>query len=558
MDTTRPTKRGNSGEGDDGDDYPQGATSRIYPLVGAHKQQQFQGKNKQIGSPASSSEGPSFQAAAASGNEHKQVQRSEEDNVRASGLMHDGGNVAKKAGAKTTGEEEEDEEAIKERSVDDSEDPDGPEGPLLRRKGLDEIKEALECIASQERKSYIEAIERVPYLVATESNPTSFLRCEKFNATAAAERLLKYWDVRCEIFGDRAFLPMVQTGAGALSRDDMVVLKTGSVVILPNHESGRVIMYIDRSKLLDFSKRSLESMLRCMFYVLSVVSETVKTQTDGFVLLGVVVTPRCSDPMEVELARKCTALLKEVMPVRMGTNHLLVCPSKSKEGDLLQTIIATTVSVVQENFVFHFDGDSTIILNDMLRHGFIEEDLPPTLGGSWKFTEFAEWQKRRRRYERERLPSQNSDSNEITDSTKTTPLKMPPSSLHGAEKKDRKRKLNAIHSRHKRERRQAEFEDLEDERRDVGRERVALNQEAERLEGLIASAHQEVAIFESKARNESIAIGCPFAATASHASVAANGVDSMTMDVNRLVRDTLQRYTESTSTFPLPKLKDPP
>jgi hypothetical protein len=265
-------------------------------------------------------------------------------------------------------------------------------------------------------------------------------------------------------------------------------------------------------------------------------------------MLGVVVTPRCSDPMEVELARKSTALLKEVMPVRMGTNHLLVCPSKSREDDLLQTLIATTVSVVQENFVFHFDGDSSIILSDMLRYGFIEGNLPPIFGGTWKFTEFAEWQRERRRYERERLASQSSESNAITDSMKRPPLKMPPTSLHGAELKERKRKLNAIDSRHKRERRQAEFEDLEDERRELERERVALNQEAERLEGLIASAQQLVAIFESKARNEATG----------HASAAANEVDPMTVDVNRLVRDTLQRYTESTSPSHLTKLKDPP
>jgi hypothetical protein len=37
----------------------------------------------------------------------------------------------------------------------------------------------------------------------------------------------------------------------------------------------------------------------------------------------------------------------------------------------------------------------------MLRHGF--KDLPPIFGGSWKFTAFAEWQKRRRDNERERL-----------------------------------------------------------------------------------------------------------------------------------------------------------
>jgi hypothetical protein len=236
-----------------------------------------------------------------------------------------------------------------------------------------------------------------------------------------------------------------------------------------------------------------------MFYVLSVVSENVRAQSDGFIMLGVVATPRCSDPIDIEVARKSTTVLKEVMPARMGTNHLLVCPSKAKEGNLLHLLIANTVSVVQENFVFHFDGDSIIILSDMLRHGFKEEDLPPIFGGSWKFTVFADFQKKRRRYERKRLTSQSSKSNETSDSTKFSTRKMPPTIMQGEEKKERKRKLNAIHSRHKRERRQTEFGDLEDQCQELEIERVALNEEAELLEGLITSAQQQVDIYELKA-----------------------------------------------------------
>jgi hypothetical protein len=136
-------------------------------------------------------------------------------------------------------------------------------------------------------------------------------------------------------------------------------------------------------------------------------------------------------------------------------------------------------------------------LCDMQRHGFMEGDLPPTFGGSWKFTEFAEWQKLRRRYERKRLTSQSRKRNEPADSAKKSTLEASPSIMQGEEKKERKRKLNAIHSRHKRERRQTEFGDLEDQREELERETLALNEEAERLEGLITSAQQQVAIHEA-------------------------------------------------------------
>jgi hypothetical protein len=106
--------------------------------------------------------------------------------------------------------------------------------------------------------------------------------------------------------------------------------------------------------------------------------------------------------------------------------------------------------------------------------------------------------------------------------------------MHGAERKERKRKLNAIHSRHKRERRQAEFGKLEDESHELEKVRALLNQEAERLEGLITSAQQQVAIYESKAQTESRVTGPLLNATASPAPAAANGVDPMTADVNHL------------------------
>jgi chromosome segregation ATPase len=117
--------------------------------------------------------------------------------------------------------------------------------------------------------------------------------------------------------------------------------------------------------------------------------------------------------------------------------------------------------------------------------------------------------------------------------------------MHGAERKERKRKLNAIYSRHKRERRQAEFGNLEDQCQALEKERALLNQEAEHLEGLITSAQQQVAIYESKANKASRATGPPLHATASPASAAANRVDPMTADVNCLVRDALQRCTET-------------
>jgi hypothetical protein len=79
------------------------------------------------------------------------------------------------------------------------------------------------------------------------------------------------------------------------SRDDMVVLKTGSVVVLPDHESGKVVMYLDRSKLLTSPSalwtQAAMYVLRPLFFL------RTRAQSDGFIMLGVVAT-RCSDPID--------------------------------------------------------------------------------------------------------------------------------------------------------------------------------------------------------------------------------------------------------------------
>ena len=106
MDTIRPTKNGDS-------DYSQDATSQVYPSMGAQQHNQLQGTDKSKGSPASSSGGPSSEATNVSGYEGKQKQPLKGDNVRASGQGHGDNNVAKKAGAKTTGEEDEEKDAKK-------------------------------------------------------------------------------------------------------------------------------------------------------------------------------------------------------------------------------------------------------------------------------------------------------------------------------------------------------------------------------------------------------------------------------------------------------------
>lgn len=64
------------------------------------------------------------------------------------------------------------------------------------------------------RAEYDEAIRVVPHLVRTESRTTDFLLTEKYNLTAAAQRLAMYWKARKYLFGcQRWLLPLDQPAA---------------------------------------------------------------------------------------------------------------------------------------------------------------------------------------------------------------------------------------------------------------------------------------------------------------------------------------------------------
>jgi hypothetical protein len=144
------------------------------------------------------------------------------------------------------------------------------------------LQEALHDIPDVEKHAYLEALERAPLLVEKESDPIRFLRCEKYDAGAAAQRLVSYWEVRKKLFGpDKAFLPMTQNGAMA---EEMVYSEKGFTAILPDDDHGRPVVCCDRIRsTAAIAPRA--SVLRCNFYVLQVVSEQERAQKGGYVMM---------------------------------------------------------------------------------------------------------------------------------------------------------------------------------------------------------------------------------------------------------------------------------
>lgn len=108
---------------------------------------------------------------------------------------------------------------------------------------------------------------------------------------AAAERCVNYWELRCWLFGTRAFLPMTATGGGCLDDNDCALLRTGFCCLLDGTDKyGRSILYfqVPFQKLQHYDRMAL---VRVIFYVLSVavekeVQDRTKSSGGGIVVVA--------------------------------------------------------------------------------------------------------------------------------------------------------------------------------------------------------------------------------------------------------------------------------
>jgi hypothetical protein len=105
-----------------------------------------------------------------------------------------------------------------------------------------QFQEAMASVPDEDTAAYMEAVRRVPSLVARESNPDLYLEYDSYDPWKAALRVANYWKTRAEIFGDRAFLPLTLTGDGAMSSEDVKILRTGFFMVLPNDKQGRTVV----------------------------------------------------------------------------------------------------------------------------------------------------------------------------------------------------------------------------------------------------------------------------------------------------------------------------
>ena len=394
--------------------------------------------------------------------------------------------------------------------------------PLARQ----QLNEALTMMPTSQRSQYDKALKHCPYLVEKESNPERFLKACRYDPWMTSQRICLYWKTRYEIFGERAFLPMLDlSGKGAVPQEIVTAMKCGGTTVLPPDRMNRSILYIDRSR---FSNRCIDkdAQLIVTFYNLQVLFASDLALQHGFVLLTVMHdeddknnnnSNRTGDHTcgqenkHKNMPRqKVLQLFASVaIPLTMRAFHILV----PKRRSLLESCLPLWLRLLEQHksmslrTVCHFAESPQDALTSLKQYGLLKESLPRKLGGNLDFETYLQ------HYQTASMPNHTSDQScsavpaappvvaqqkregDEDDVTKARTsgallesLAVVADQVRTKEARARKRKLDAIYQRKKRQRRKAEFTQIATEVEALKRVNSALRKEQCFLETLVQRA----------------------------------------------------------------------
>jgi len=273
-----------------------------------------------------------------------------------------------------------------------------------------QLRQCLATIQDDEKREYSEALALVPELVEMESNPIRFLRLADFNPWLAARSICEYWSERKTIFGDElAFRPMMQsTQYGALAEEDVRLLHNSDAIQVAVDSNDRSVVLLDAVWAIKHSD-SLDGLLRCIFYVLSVCAEKESSQRDGITFLVFADAEHFSSADDTLVTStyffdKLLDLVRHGMPVRIASVHCMSLAEVNSEEGTRKDL--TSLKGCQLRYMSHQFGSKEELVAWLSKSfGLTDKLLPPSIGPEGESAKSQKWHKDRLDVEMERYES---------------------------------------------------------------------------------------------------------------------------------------------------------
>jgi len=184
---------------------------------------------------------------------------------------------------------------------------------------IEELDKAISKTPIKNRKAYNRAVFLRPSLQSDKKFKLQFLRADEFDAKMAAERMVKYFQQKSDLFGEEKLGKTLTLDD--LTDDDMYLYEIGYITVLPFPDrSGRPIIFGDGTKL-DFERMTIDSILRCYWYLMVSCYDDEIAQKKGSCTVVRLSAARRSVSKLAELARR-SAYNANCAPGRNASFHI--------------------------------------------------------------------------------------------------------------------------------------------------------------------------------------------------------------------------------------------
>jgi hypothetical protein len=262
----------------------------------------------------------------------------------------------------------------------------GVPGVILAENLRGELLKAMEELPEEEKAAYAIAAKKCPELIDSESDPQRYVAHKEGNAQEAAQLLAKHWTLRLDLFGsERAFLSLQDlSGNGALTEEDIKLLRLGGFAILPNDTKGRTVLLVNQDRNTWATEPLFEtSRIRCFFYTLSHVSDRGRP----------VVWLRCGGGGGGNPQQSRSDKVQEVLqsfPFTLEERHVLFLPPPGAMRTYEKTVAPFFARQIDGTQV-HLRDSPREMLDDLIKLGFEKASLPPCVGGTWSYDNYTQW-----------------------------------------------------------------------------------------------------------------------------------------------------------------------